>query len=67
MGAYLALMAVTWLTAINESLAAPIGPFSFGWGLIMAMVIAAALTALLSLALDTILFKRLVSKARLRW
>ncbi len=58
-GAYLALMAATGLTAINESLAAPIGPFSFGWGLIMAMVIAAALTALLSLALDTILFKRL--------
>lgn len=58
-GAYLALIVTTGLTAINEGLAAPIGPFSFGWGLVMAMVVAAALTALLSLLLDTILFKRL--------
>jgi branched-chain amino acid transport system permease protein len=58
-GAYLALIVGTALTAINEALAAPIGPFSFGWGLLMAMVVAAVMTALLALALDTILFKRL--------
>jgi branched-chain amino acid transport system permease protein len=52
-GAYLAL-------AFNRpSLAAPIGPFSFGWGLVLALFISAALTASLALLLDTILFKRL--------
>ncbi len=56
-GAYLALMLATGLTAINEGFSAPIGPFSFGWGLVVAMIAAAALTALLSLLLDTILFK----------
>jgi branched-chain amino acid transport system permease protein len=58
-GAYLALIVTTGLTAINDGLSAPIGPFSFGWGLVVAMVVAAALTALLSLLVDTILFKRL--------
>lgn len=58
-GAYLAFMVATGLTAIDEGLSAPIGPFSIGWGLVIAMVAAAALTALLSLLLDTILFKRL--------
>jgi branched-chain amino acid transport system permease protein len=58
-GAYLALMASTALSAVNAGLAAPIGPFSFGWGLVAAAVVAAGLTALLALALDTVLFKRL--------
>ncbi|MDB5892473.1 MAG: branched-chain amino acid transporter permease [Rhodoferax sp.] len=58
-GAYLALMASTGLTTFNAGLAAPIGPFSFGWGLVGAGVVAAGLTALLALALDTVLFKRL--------
>ena len=58
-GAYLALMASTALGAFSAGLAAPIGPFSFGWGLVMAGVVAAGLTALLALALDTVLFKRL--------
>jgi branched-chain amino acid transport system permease protein len=49
-GAYLALL-VTGGT--------PLGPFSFGWGLLVAMPVAAALTALLALALDAVLFKRL--------
>jgi len=58
-GAYLALMASTALGAFSAGLATPIGPFSFGWGLVMAGVVAAGLTALLALALDTVLFKRL--------
>lgn len=58
-GAYLALMAATGLTSMNAGLAAPIGPFSFGWGLLAAGVVACGLTALLALALDTLLFKRL--------
>lgn len=58
-GAYLALMASTALTTINARLGTPIAPFSFGWGLLAAAVVAAALTAVLALALDTILFKRL--------
>jgi len=58
-GAYLALLVTTGLTAIDEHLSTPIGPFSFGWGLIMAMAVAAAITAMLALLLDTILFKKL--------
>jgi branched-chain amino acid transport system permease protein len=58
-GAYFALFAAAGLTSMKEGLGAPIGPFSFGWGLVIAMVVAAALTAVLALALDTVLFKRL--------
>jgi len=58
-GAYFAFIVATELTSMQEGLAAPIGPFSFGWGLVMAVVAAAAITAVLALALDTVLFKRL--------
>lgn len=58
-GAYFAFFAVAGLTSMKDSLAVPIGPFSFGWGLVIAMAAAAALTAVLALALDTVLFKRL--------
>jgi branched-chain amino acid transport system permease protein len=58
-GAYLALLVSSALTEMNESLATPIGPFSFGWGVLIALAAACALTALLALAVDTILFKRL--------
>jgi len=58
-GAYLALVGTTAFTASHESLASPIGPFSFGWGLVISLVVASALTALLALLLDAILFKRL--------
>jgi len=58
-GSYFALFAAAGLTSMGEGLAAPIGPFSFGWGLAIAMVAAAAMTALLALALDIVLFKRL--------
>ena len=58
-GAYLALLVSTGLSALHAGLAAPIGPFSFGWGLVMATLVASAMTALLALLLDTVLFKRL--------
>ncbi|MFM9428908.1 branched-chain amino acid transport system permease protein [Variovorax sp. GrIS 2.14] len=58
-GAYLTLVASTGLTAANAALVAPIGPFSFGWGLLIALAVSAVLTALLALGLDTLLFKRL--------
>lgn len=58
-GAYFAFLISAGLTSIKERLATPIGPFSFGWGLVIAMIVAAAITAVLALALDTILFKRL--------
>ena len=58
-GGYLALSALTAFAAINASLVSPIGPFTFGWALLAAAAIAAGLTALLALALDTVLFKRL--------
>jgi branched-chain amino acid transport system permease protein len=58
-GAYLALVVSTGLTAAYNGLATPLGPFSFGWGLLIAMLVASAITALLSLLLDTVLFKRL--------
>jgi branched-chain amino acid transport system permease protein len=53
-GAYLALVANGLIA--NSS---PIGPFSFGWGLLAALLLAVALTAMLALALDAILFRRL--------
>jgi len=53
-GGYLALI-VSTLTG-NTSQA---GPFSFGWGLVVAMLLAVAFTAVLALVLDAILFRRL--------
>lgn len=57
-GAYLAFTALALVTAAGVE-AAPIGPFSFGWPLVAALAGAMAATALLSLALDTALFRRL--------
>ncbi len=58
-GAYFAFLAAAALTSMHQGLATPIGPFSFGWGLVMAMLVAAGMTAVLALSLDTVLFKRL--------
>jgi branched-chain amino acid transport system permease protein len=57
-GAYFALTALAMFAAVGGAAAVPIAPFSFGWPLLAAMVIAAALTALGVLALDWLLFKR---------
>lgn len=58
-GAYFALVASLALNAASGSFAAPVGPFSFGWGLLLALLLACALTALLALGLDSLLFRRL--------
>ncbi len=53
-GAYLALVVNTLLGNTAQ-----IEPFSFGWGLVAALLLAVALTAMLAVALDAILFRRL--------
>lgn len=58
-GAYFALVASTAFTAFSPAWALPLGPFSFGWGLLLALLLSCCLTAVLALGLDTILFKRL--------
>jgi branched-chain amino acid transport system permease protein len=58
-GAYFALTALAMFAAVGGVATAPIAPFSFGWPLLAAMVVAALLTALGALALDWLLFKRL--------
>ena len=58
-GAYFALSALAVFAAVGGVATAPIAPFSFGWPLLAALLIAAGLTALLALALDWLLFKRL--------
>ena len=66
-GAYFALTALAMFMGVFGAVgakvggawAAPLAPFSFGLPLLAALVVAAGLTALLALALDTLLFKRL--------
>jgi branched-chain amino acid transport system permease protein len=59
-GAYLAVSALTFVLAMTGGgVMEPMGPFSFGWQLIVAMVLAAVLTAALALVVDWLLFSRL--------
>lgn len=58
-GAYAALAVVGVLGGST-----PIKPFSFGWPLLVAMVVAMGLTALLALALDWLLFARLRARGQ---
>ncbi len=59
-GSYLALSALAMFAAVGLAEGPrPLAPFSFGWPLIAALVVAALFTALLALALDGILFRRL--------
>jgi branched-chain amino acid transport system permease protein len=58
-GAYLALAAAGLLGASFGWLSAPIGPFSFGWALPLAVLAAVLLNGALALLVDTLLFKRL--------
>ncbi len=53
-GAYLALVVNTLIGSTRQ-----VEPFSSGWGLVVAMFFAVAFTAILALALDAILFRRL--------
>jgi branched-chain amino acid transport system permease protein len=59
-GAYLAVSALAFVLAMTGGgVMEPMGPFSFGWQLIVAMVLAAVLTAALALVVDWLLFRRL--------
>jgi branched-chain amino acid transport system permease protein len=59
-GAYLALTFLGFFLALSGAgTMQPIGPFSFGWQLIAALVAAAILTALMALLIDWLLFERL--------
>lgn len=60
-GAYLALTALTGFTAVLGPMQ-PLGPFSFGWPLVAALLVAAPLTAGLALLVDRALFARLRGK-----
>jgi branched-chain amino acid transport system permease protein len=55
----LAFVGSSALVSTSRSFAIPLGPFSFGWGLLLSLLLSCVLTALLAVALDTILFKRL--------
>jgi branched-chain amino acid transport system permease protein len=57
-GAYLAWTVLTGFVAVAGPME-PIGLLSFGWPLLLALVIGAAGTAVLALALDALLFRRL--------
>ena len=58
-GAYAALSLTGFIGFFVGSQIAPLGPFSFGWPLLVAGIAAMALTGALALALDIILFSRL--------
>jgi branched-chain amino acid transport system permease protein len=61
-GAYLALAVSGTLGYLSTALTVPIGPFSFGWSLPLAAVIAIVLTGVLALLTDVLLFGRLRAK-----
>jgi branched-chain amino acid transport system permease protein len=57
-GAYLAWTALLGFTAVLGPMV-PLEPFSFGWPLLLALLIGAVVTAVLALVLDALLFRRL--------
>jgi branched-chain amino acid transport system permease protein len=61
-GAYFALAGSSFLGALAPGLAAPLGPFSFGWSLPIAALAAMVATAALALLADALLFGRLRAK-----
>ncbi|QRM57759.1 branched-chain amino acid ABC transporter permease [Sinorhizobium sp. BG8] len=58
-GAYIALAISSGLGYLSTAFKAPIAPFSFGWSLPIAAILAIGLTGLLALAVDALLFGRL--------
>jgi branched-chain amino acid transport system permease protein len=61
-GSYFAFSALAVFAALGLTgapAASTFGPLSFGWPLVAALALAALLTALLALAIDALLFKRL--------
>ncbi|RWX80859.1 branched-chain amino acid ABC transporter permease [Neorhizobium lilium] len=61
-GAYLALAISGSIGFLSANLTKPIAPFSFGWSLPIAALLAVLLTGVLALALDAVLFGRLRSR-----
>lgn len=62
-GAYLAMTFMGVFIAVSGGgVMRPIGPFSFGWPLLAALAASAALTALLALAVEALVFRRLREK-----
>ncbi len=62
-GTYATLAVVSAIGAIFGKVA-PIGPLSFGWLLIVAVILAMGFTGVLALALDKVLFARLRAKGQ---
>ncbi len=62
-GTYATLAVVSAIGAIFGKVA-PIGPLSFGWPLIVAVILAMGFTGALALALDKVLFARLRTKGQ---
>lgn len=62
-GTYATLAVVSAIGAVFGKIA-PIGPLSFGWPLILAVIVAMGFTGVLALALDKILFARLRAKGQ---
>ncbi|MBB3285520.1 MULTISPECIES: branched-chain amino acid ABC transporter permease [Rhizobium] len=62
-GTYATLAVVSAIGAIFGKVA-PIGPLSFGWPLIVAVILAMGFTGVLALALDKVLFARLRAKGQ---
>jgi branched-chain amino acid transport system permease protein len=58
-GAYLTLTLAGAIAGALSGEVLPLGPFSFGWPILLAGLIAMALTGLLALLLDQLLFRRL--------
>lgn len=62
-GAYLAMTFMGVFIAVSGGgVMRPIGPFSFGWPLLAALAVSAVLTALLALAVEALVFRRLREK-----
>ncbi|HET6160146.1 MAG TPA: branched-chain amino acid ABC transporter permease [Dongiaceae bacterium] len=61
-GAYIAFALSGLLGFVSGTLTLPIGPFSFGWSLPLAAILAVALTGALALLTDVLLFGRLRAK-----
>jgi branched-chain amino acid transport system permease protein len=62
-GTYATLAAVTAIGAVFGKVA-PIGALSFGWPLVVAVIVGMAFTGLLALLLDLVLFERLRAKGQ---
>lgn len=62
-GAYATLVASSALGWLAGGAVEPIGPFSFGWSVILGGLLAMLLTGALALALDLVLFRHLRGKA----